>query len=178
MDGFTHRKTADLAMSGKARRSTRILKPVRLKVVGENRVGSSQVELTSAVAVNCHGCLYTSRHEYAPGSWVTLEVSNQQINARTRSVRAQVRFVRLPGSPRELYCVGVELETPANVWGVKSAPRIGFRIPIQSVLRREPPGQFILPPTVGGLGESTFWRRSPAQLAPHLVRTVITQWTV
>lgn len=122
MDDFTHRKTADLAMSGRVRRSTRILKPLRLKVFGESKVGSSQVELTSAVAVNCHGCLYTSRHEYPPGSWVTLEVSNQQINAKTRPVRAQVRFVRLPGSPRELYSVGVELETPANVWGVKSAP--------------------------------------------------------
>ena len=42
MDDFTHGTTADLAMSGKARRSTRIFKPVRLKVFGESRVGTSQ----------------------------------------------------------------------------------------------------------------------------------------
>lgn len=121
MDDLTPSK-ANLAMSGNARRSTRIWKTVRLKVFGESKVGSSQVELTSVVAFNCHGCLYTSRHEYAPGSWVTLEVSNRRINAMTSPVRAQVRFVRLPRSPRELYCVGVELETPANVWGIKSTP--------------------------------------------------------
>jgi hypothetical protein len=122
MDDFTPSKTPNLATTGNKRRSTRIFKPVRLKVFGESRVGTSQLEWTSAVAVSCHGCLYASRHEYRPGSWVTLEVSNQRINAKPRPVRAQVRFVRLPGSPRELYCVGVELETPANVWGIKPAP--------------------------------------------------------
>lgn len=122
MNDFTPSKTANLAMSGNARRSTRVLKTVRLKVLGESRVGSSQVELTSVVAFNCHGCLYTSRHGYPPGSWVTLEVSNQPISPKPGPVRAQVRFVRLPRSPRELYCVGVELESPANVWGIQSAP--------------------------------------------------------
>jgi hypothetical protein len=122
MDEFTLSKTPSLAATGNTRRSTRIFQPVRLKVLGESRVGTSQVEWTSAVAVSCHGCLYGSRHEYRPGSWVTLEVSNQRIDVKPRPVRAQVRFVRLPGSPRELYCVGVELETPANVWGIKSAP--------------------------------------------------------
>jgi hypothetical protein len=122
VEKLTQGKTPDAAMNCHARRTTRVAKPVRLKVLGESRVGTSQMELTSAVAVNCHGCLYTSRHDYRPGSWVTLEVANQQTSAGPRAVRGQVKFVRLPGSPRELYHVGMELETPANVWGIKSPP--------------------------------------------------------
>jgi hypothetical protein len=38
------------------------------------------------------------------------------------SVRAIVRSVHPPGSSRELQQVGVELETPANVWGIERPP--------------------------------------------------------
>jgi len=105
-----------------ARRSTRIPVLVRLKIVGQSRVGTPQVELTSAVAVNCHGCLCLSRHEYPRNSSMTLQVSNLQTGRKSGTVRANVRFIRLPGNPRELYSVGVELETPANIWGVESVP--------------------------------------------------------
>jgi hypothetical protein len=114
--------TPDLATASRARRSTRILEPVRLKILGESRVGTPQVELTSAVTVNCHGCLYGSRHEYRRDSWITLEVSNQHTGAKSFPLRAKVRFVRLPSNPRELYRVGVELETPANIWGIEPVP--------------------------------------------------------
>ena len=80
------------------------------------------MELTSAVAVNCHGCLCLSRHEYPRNSSMTLEVSNLQSGRRSAPLPAKVRFVRLPGNPSELYSVGVELEAPANIWGVESVP--------------------------------------------------------
>ena len=118
----TQSGTPDLATASRARRSTRILEAVRLKIVGESRIGTAQLELTSAVAVSCHGCLYLSRHEHQRDSWMTLEVSNQHTGPKSPPVRAKVRFVRLPGNPRELYGVGVELETPANIWGIKSVP--------------------------------------------------------
>ena len=85
-------------------------------------VGNPQVELTSAVTVNCHGCLYLSRHLHRRDSWLTLEVSNQHTGAKSAPVRAKVRFIRLPRNPRELYCVGVELEAPANIWGIEPVP--------------------------------------------------------
>ena len=119
---LTQNSIPDLATASRARRTTRILESVRLKIVGVNRVGIPQVELTSAVTVNCHGCLYLSRHEHRPGSWMTLEVSDRQTGARSAPVRAKVRFVRLPRSPRELYRVGVELEAPANIWGIEPVP--------------------------------------------------------
>lgn len=120
---MTQSSTPDLATASRARRSTRIAEPVRLKILGESRVGTPQVELTSAVTVNCHGCLYLSRHEYRRDSWMTLEISNQHTGAKSIPVRARVRFVRLPRNPRELYCVGVELEEPANIWGIEKVPK-------------------------------------------------------
>jgi len=122
-DELTHSSTPDLATTSRARRSTRILGPVRLKILGESRVGTPQLELTSAIAVNCHGCLYLSRHEHRQDSWMTLEISNQHTGAKSAPVQAKVRFVRLPRNPRELYSVGVELETPANIWGIEPVPR-------------------------------------------------------
>lgn len=113
---------ADYLAGRKTRRSTRILVLVRVKIAGQNRVGNPQLELTSAVAVNCHGCLCLSRYEYPQNSSMTLEVSNLQTGCKSAPVRAKVRFIRLPGNPRELYSMGVELETPANIWGVESVP--------------------------------------------------------
>ena len=37
-------------------------------------------------------------------------------------MRAQVRSIDPPMSPRELYQIGVELESPANLWGVSTPP--------------------------------------------------------
>src|SRR5712692_8193438 len=96
---FASSKAPNLVPVGNARRSKRIFQAVPLKVSGQTRVGNSVLESTSAVAVNCHGCLYRTRHEYRAGSWVTLEVLNQQINGKPRPVRAQVRFICLPRSP-------------------------------------------------------------------------------
>jgi len=42
--------------------------------------------------------------------------------ANVTTVKAQVRSVQIPRSPRDLYHVGVELETPANVWRVPTPP--------------------------------------------------------
>jgi len=112
-----------------ARRSTRVFQAVPLSVSGQNRIGNLFLESTSAVSVNCHGCLYPSRNEYRHGSWVTIEVPNQQVNTLSRPVRAQVKFVRLPSSPQELYLVGVELEHPANVWGINGVPQDWLRFP-------------------------------------------------
>jgi hypothetical protein len=86
-----------------------------------NELGNPFLEMTSAVAFNCHGCLYRSRYHNRPGSWVTLHMASST-TAKAQPVRAQIRFVRLPASPKDLYQVGVELENPANVWGIQSPP--------------------------------------------------------
>jgi hypothetical protein len=103
------------------RRSSRVHLPVSLIVLGTNRRGEIFQERTSAVSVNLHGCRYSSRHEYAPEGWVTLQVTGTD-GANSRPVRARVRSVFSPQTARELCQVGVELETPANVWGISTPP--------------------------------------------------------
>jgi general secretion pathway protein A len=103
------------------RRSSRIDRPFSLIVLGTDRVGESFREETAAVSVNLHGCRYSSRHDYSLGGWVTLQVGGED-RADSAGVRARVRSVFSPKPPLEFCEVGVELETPANVWGVAAPP--------------------------------------------------------
>jgi len=112
--------SGNLVASG-LRRSTRIEKSVPLIVMGQNRAGESFMERTVAVSLNMHGCRYHSRHDYGVGTWVTLQmVGLFGAEEKPATVRAMVRSVHPPASLRELQQVGVELETPSNVWGILS----------------------------------------------------------
>src|ERR1700688_1204606 len=104
------------------RRSTRVEHPVTLIVLGKNGLGQPFQEKTASVSVNLHGCRYPSRHEYPVGSWVGLQVLHADRQARSPLIRAQVRSVHTPDSPRELFQIGVELEIPSNVWGLSTPP--------------------------------------------------------
>ncbi len=106
-----------------SRRSTRIEKSIPLIVLGQNRMGEPFMERTVSLALNMHGCRYPSRHDYGVGTWVTLQVVGLiSSEEKPATVRAMVRSVHPPASLRELQQVGVELETPANVWGIEPAP--------------------------------------------------------
>ncbi len=106
-----------------ARRSTRIERSVPLIVFGQNRVGEPFVERTVSTSLNLHGCRYPSRHDYGVGSWVTLQVVGLSVEPKPPAVRARVRSVHTSQSARELQQVGVELESPANVWGIVTPPQ-------------------------------------------------------
>jgi hypothetical protein len=110
-----------------ARRSTRLERSVPLIIFGQNRMGEPFVERTVSVSVNLHGCRYPSRHDYGVGSWVTLQVVGLIAEPKPPSVRARVRSVHTSQSSRELQQVGVELENPANVWGIVSPPEDWLR---------------------------------------------------
>lgn len=111
-----------------SRRSTRIDRTVPLVVVGQTKLGLSFQERTSAVSLNLHGCRYPSRHDYAVGSWIGLQVLEANGENAAPVMRAQVRSIHPPMSPRELYQIGVELEAPANVWGVPAPPDDWLRL--------------------------------------------------
>jgi len=106
-----------------SRRSTRIERSVPLIVFGHNSLGEPFVERTVSTTVNLHGCRYPSRHEYGVGTWVTLQVVGLNVEPAPPAIRARVRSIHPSQSSRELQQVGVELETPANVWGIATPPR-------------------------------------------------------
>jgi hypothetical protein len=106
-----------------SRRSTRIERSVPLIIVGQNSVGEPFVERTVSTSVNLHGCRYPSRHEYGVGTWVTLQVVGLNVEPAPSPIRARVRSIHASQNTRELQQVGVELETPANVWGIVTPPQ-------------------------------------------------------
>jgi hypothetical protein len=104
------------------RRSTRVDRILPLVVLGQTRTGLSFQEKTSTVTFNLHGCRYPSRHEYPIGSSVGLRVLQPDGQAISPVIRASVKSVHPPASPRDLFEVGVELESPANIWNVSPLP--------------------------------------------------------
>jgi hypothetical protein len=104
------------------RRSTRIDRTVPLVVLGQTKTGLSFQEKTSTVSFNLHGCRYPSRHEYPIGASVGLRVLQPDGETISPVIRAFVKSVHPPASPRELFQVGVELESPANIWNLSSPP--------------------------------------------------------
>jgi hypothetical protein len=111
------------SLSGlEGRRSTRVDRNVPLVVLGQTRTGLSFQEKTSTVSFNLHGCRYPSRHEYPIGSSVGLRVLQPDGETISPVIRAFVKSVHPPSSPRELFQVGVELESPANIWNVSPPP--------------------------------------------------------
>ena len=105
------------------RRSTRIERSVPIFISGRDSNGQDFLERTSAISVNLHGCRYPSRHDLQVGAWITLQLGeNALIETSATIVRAQVKSVHMPQSPRELHHIGVELETPGNIWSVAAPP--------------------------------------------------------
>ena len=111
-----------------ARRSTRIERSVPLIIFGQNRLGEPFVERTVSTSLNLHGCRYPSRHDYGVGCWITLQVVGLNVEPKPPAVRARVRSVHASQSSRELQQVGVELESPANVWGIITPPEDWMRL--------------------------------------------------
>lgn len=114
--------------STERRRSERILESLPLTVRGIDLLGQPFEERSTTLAFNRHGCRYTSKHHLPRNTWVTLDLSQSVApHARPGSqesllLRARVAWVQRPHSIRDFFQIAVELETPANVWGLESPP--------------------------------------------------------
>jgi hypothetical protein len=104
------------------RRSTRVDRTLPLVVLGQTSTGLSFQEKTSTVTFNLHGCRYPSRHEYPIGSSIGLRVLQPDGETISPVIRAFVKSVHPPAGPHDLFEVGVELESPANIWNVSAPP--------------------------------------------------------
>jgi hypothetical protein len=109
--------------SMEGRRSTRVERTVPLVVLGQTKSGLSFQEKTATVSFNLHGCRYPSRHEYPLGTSVGLRVLQPDGESISPVIRAFVKSIHPPASPRELFQIGVELESPANIWNLSPAPQ-------------------------------------------------------
>jgi hypothetical protein len=101
------------------RRSDRLFEPVPLIVRGIDLLGQPFEERTATLALNLHGCRYSSKHHLPKNTWVTLELPQTQDRP---NVRARVAWVQRPHSIRDFFQVAVELEGPANIWGLSALP--------------------------------------------------------
>jgi hypothetical protein len=104
------------------RRSTRIVQAVPLTVTGVDALGQPFKERTTTVMVNCHGCKYQSKHYVPKNSIVTLDIPRPEPGQPAQSVQGRVVWVQRPRTVRELFQIGLEFETPGNVWGIAFPP--------------------------------------------------------
>ncbi len=104
------------------RRSTRIVQAVPLTVSGTDALGQPFKERTTTVMVNCHGCKYQSKHYVPKNSMVNLEIPRPEPGTTPRQIQGRVVWVQRPRTVRELFQIGLEFETPANVWGIAFPP--------------------------------------------------------
>ena len=115
--------------STERRRSGRILESLPLTVRGIDLLGQPFEERSTTLAFNLHGCRYTSKHHLPRNTWVTLDLSHSAAPPHTTTgpehlsqLRARVAWVQRPHSIRDFFQIAVELETPANVWGLDNPP--------------------------------------------------------
>ena len=113
------------------RRSDRLSQPVPLVVRGIDLLGQPFEERTATLAFNLHGCRYSSKHHLPRNTWITLELPQA---AHRTNVRARVAWVQRPHSIRDFFQIAVELEGPANIWGIEALPS-GWTIVDKSLQR-------------------------------------------
>ncbi len=111
------------------RRSTRIVQSIPITVSAEDALGQPFKERTSTLIINCHGCKFLSRHYILKDTEVTLEVLHPEPGNEPRRVQARVTWVQTPRTGHELFQIGIQLETPGNIWGVAFPPQDWFPYP-------------------------------------------------
>ncbi len=116
-------------IDGPKRRSARIVQPVPVTITGVDALGRPFQERTSTVTVNCHGCRYLSKHYVLKNMWVNMEVPHNETGRPPRKVRGRVSWIQRPHTVRELFQIGVELETSGNLWGIAFPPSDWFPFP-------------------------------------------------
>jgi hypothetical protein len=111
------------------RRSERLSKSVAVIVRGIDLLGQPFEERTSTLALNLHGCRYSSKHHLPKNTWITVEVAQ---DIERRNVRARVAWIQRPHSVREFFQIAIEFEGPANIWLIDSPPASWGSYPAQA----------------------------------------------
>ena len=104
------------------RRSTRVAAGVFVGVKGIDANGQPFTERRVTLEVGLQGCKFYSRYPLPKNSWLTMEIPNKQSNSASQDFRARVAWARRSRTLPGLFQVGVELESPGNIWGLADPP--------------------------------------------------------
>ncbi len=104
------------------RRSTRVAEAVFVTVSGIAADGQPFEEQTATLELSFHGCKYFSRHPVPQDSRLTLEIPGQRASSPPRRFQGRVAWVRRSQGLTGLFQVGLEFESPGNVWALASPP--------------------------------------------------------
>ncbi|MGH9726996.1 MAG: hypothetical protein ACRD4V_00205 [Candidatus Acidiferrales bacterium] len=115
-------QAASTYLGEQRRRSTRIEQTLPLIIRGVDLLGQPFEERTATRSLSFHGCRYSSKHHLPKNTWITIEVPAGRAQKEPLNARARVTWIQRPRTLRELFQVGVELETGSNVWGVALPP--------------------------------------------------------
>ena len=98
-----------------ARRSQRLPLTIPVEIAYTDQNGQPRLERTQTKEVDRHGCRLMSRCYHPEGSKINLGITHLG-----RSAHCRVVWCSAPVNG--MYEVGVELESPENVWGVHFGP--------------------------------------------------------
>lgn len=159
-------ETAVNSPSTQRRRSERVSSAMPISIHGTDLLGQPFSERTTTVNFNLHGCRYTSRHHLPKNSWVTVEMPSQ---AGGRAVRARVVWIQKPHSIRDFFQIAIEMESPANVWGMEEPPEDWKKVELEKPRQAE---AIVEIDVLGIAGPGTERRPLPANLASYIQELV------
>jgi tetratricopeptide (TPR) repeat protein len=117
-------QTPPIVAKGAKRRSTRLAQAVPLVVTWLGTRGKTLTEESTTVIVNCHGCRYFSRYRLRKNSRINIQIDAGGENrvSTPAGFPARVAWVRKSRRLNGLYLIGVEFETPQNLWEFEDVP--------------------------------------------------------
>jgi curved DNA-binding protein CbpA len=118
-------RTPPISTSGAKRRSTRIVHIVPLIVSWLDSHGSTIVEETATVSINCHGFQYFSRQRPPKDASATFKIianKKEDKPAAHPAYPGRIAWARKSRRLDGLFLVGMELGIPLNIWDVDEVP--------------------------------------------------------
>jgi curved DNA-binding protein CbpA len=106
------------------RRSTRLAHAIPLVISWPEIHEATHVEETATLSINCHGCRYFSQYRPKKGAKVCIQLADNKDAEfpSSKNLPARVAWVRKSKRLDGYYQVGVEFETPQNIWPLVQAP--------------------------------------------------------
>ena len=148
------------------RRSTRVDRAIPVTVMGIDSWRGPYREQVSTITISAHGCKYESKYQVTSDSLVILELNGTNPTEPPLSARGRVKWMKRPENG-EMFQTAIELEEPANIWGLQEPPkdwlRYAQRKSAEGVAR---PKLVVNSATVGTPAADPSFARSPSRPSP------------